>query len=412
MMEKTINMILLTQHFPPEISGGIGRPLSLYKYLPKYDINVIIVTTRAYGYLEREENIYRYESSANWRESSFFSIKRLWKYVSFILNKSVSLYTDLYWYYNAKKNVGQYLKDKRIDLLYATFPNIETLKLGYTLSKKYRIPLITEFRDGLVYESIFGRQNWIKESERKKFEQKVVKNSNVIITIGNNLSQYFQKTYPDSIVKTVFNGYDREDFIRTTITTNRLKDKDVIKIALFGSLDQSRKRSPGGSNLFTAIKSLLEEGLLEKNKLQLHLIGRYSKGEKIKILNNNINEYVFFKGVMPKDYGLAYIKKNFDYVLFYGSPNETTIISSKLLEYLYLGMPIIGICKGNEAEDIIKLTGTGEVCDFDLDSVKRIFMKAQKREIAYNPKQNEIVKFDREYQARQIAQIIDEVLKK
>jgi len=144
----------------------------------------------------------------------------------------------------------------------------------------------------------------------------------------------------------------------------------------------------------------------------LCLIGRYSEEEKKKILNYNVENSIIFKDLMPKKEGLAFVKSNFDYVLFYGSPNETTVISSKLLEYLYLGLPIIGICKGNEASDIIEQTGTGEVCDFDVDSIKNILQKALKREIAYNPKQNEIAKFDREYQAKQIADIIKNVLEK
>ena len=138
----------------------------------------------------------------------------------------------------------------------------------------------------------------------------------------------------------------------------------------------------------------------------------FIESEKENILNYGIETCVNFRDTMPKKEGLAFVKSNFDYVLFYGVPNETTVISSKLLEYLYLGIPIIGICKGNEASDIIEQTRTGEVCDFDVDSIKKILLKTLKREIIYNPQNAEIAKFDREYQAQQISQIIKDILEK
>ena len=404
------NILLITQHFPPEISGGTGRAYSLYKYLPENGINVFVVTVNSYGTLANEPNVFRCESFINWRKSPLFSLKRFLKYVSLLFSKTISNYTDWYWYFTAKRKVKQIIYDNNIELIYSTFPAMESIRLGYTSSKAHKIPFIVEFRDGLVFESVYGRQNRFKEQERKRIERKIAKTSDTIITIGNNLSKYFQKTYSGSMVKTVFNGYDKDDFIKANIK-KKSSDSDIIKIAFWGSIALSRKRSDS-PNLFIATDLLYKERLIAEDKFQLHFIGRYSEDEKLKILEYNKGGSIFFRDVMPKDDGLAYIKENFDYLLILGLPGLTTGISSKLSEYLYLGLPVIGICKENEAADIIEQTGTGEVCDFDLDSIKKILLKALKREITYNPKHDEIAKFDREYQAKQIAQIIKNVLER
>jgi hypothetical protein len=408
-MEKVINILLLSQHFPPENSGGIGRPYSLYKYLPENGINVFVVTVDAYGTLVNESNIYRCDSFFNWRKLPVFSFKRLFKYATLLLSKTIFNYTDWYWYFSAKRKINQIINDNNIQLIYSTFPSTEPIRLGYISSKAHKTPFIVEFRDGLVFESIYGKQNWFREQERKRVERKSIKTSNVVITIGNNLSKYFQKTYPDAVVKTVFNGYDKADFFKINNQTP-VNNKEKVKIVIFGSLFLSRKANR--DNLFTALEKLFVEKKISNENFELYLIGRYSDEEKESIRSYKANECIYFKDIMPKPDGLAFVKSNFDYVLFYGSPNETTVISSKLLEYLYLGLPIIGICKGNEASDIIEQTGTGEVCDFDVNSIKNILQKALKREIAYNPKQDEIAKFDREYQARQIAQIIKKIVEK
>jgi glycosyltransferase involved in cell wall biosynthesis len=402
-----INVLLITQHFPPENSGGIGRPYSLYKYLPKYDLNVIVVTVDSYGCLENEQNVYRYASFYNWRNKPFFSLIRILKMMSLILTRTISMDTDLYWYYTAKKEVKKLIKKQRIDILYVTFPSIETLKLGYKFSKKYEIPLITEFRDGLTFESILGNQNVFKKCQLEQLEKKVVQCSRVIITIGNNLSGFFIKKYPISRIHTVFNGFDISDFV---LADNVIRqDKDKIRIANFGSLGQTKKSDR--QNLFIVLRYLYQKQIIREDNFELSFIGRYSDDEKNRILSYGVGNCINFLPLMSKKDGLVYVKQHFNHVLFYGVPNETTIISSKLLEYLRLGLPIIGICKGNEASEIIEKTGTGEVCDFDEVSITKLFLKIIQHEgIRFNPNQEEIAKFDREYQAGQIAHIIKDVI--
>jgi hypothetical protein len=102
---KQINILLITQHFPPENSGGIGRPYSLYKYLPKYGINVFVVTINSHGYLKNEQNIYRYASFRSWRDRPFFSLLRIFKIMSLLLSRTIFIYTDQYWYYNLLCNL-------------------------------------------------------------------------------------------------------------------------------------------------------------------------------------------------------------------------------------------------------------------------------------------------------------------
>ncbi len=112
---------------------------------------------------------------------------------------------------------------------------------------------------------------------------------------------------------------------------------------------------------------------------------------------------------IDKKEGFSFLSKQADYLLFYGVPNETTIVSSKLPEYIKLNKPIIGICKGNEAELIIQKTGTGEVCDFDENSIEVLLRKALNNEIYYHPDHMKIAEFNRKCQVKKISEIIKNV---
>ena len=98
----------------------------------------------------------------------------------------------------------------------------------------------------------------------------------------------------------------------------------------------------------------------------------------------------------------------YKYLLFYGVPGHKSVVSSKLLEYLRMGKPILGICKGNEAAEIINKTGVGEVVDFDKEEIEDLFIKAINGAVNYTPNTKQLKFFDREYQVNKLSVILEE----
>ena len=179
-------------------------------------------------------------------------------------------------------------------------------------------------------------------------------------------------------------------------------------MAHFGNLKASRKDC-NGSELFFAVKRLKKEDNISPGEFELSFFGNFKKSEKKFVNNLGIDDVVKFHDPVGKKEGFQMLAKDFDALLFVGAKDSKTIISSKLSEYLYLNKPILGVCRGNEAADIIERTGTGEVCGFDADSIYLLLKKAISGEIAFNPKKEEILKFDRAVQAEKIANIIKQL---
>jgi glycosyltransferase involved in cell wall biosynthesis len=400
-----MKILLLTGHFPPEKSGGIGRPFSLYKYLPQNEIEVIIVTKNLFGKLADEKDVFRYGTFWNWRETPMLSKKVLLKLLSFLKNSVYGINTDGWWTNEVIRSIDEFSKEDGIEAIYATFPGPDVLEAALKIKEKLQIPLIVEFRDGLAFETVLKKPNFLQRNAIKNLERRIINASDAVVTIGENLSKYFRQTYTKPVY-TVYNGYDETDF--DSISDNKTEKKNKKQLVHFGSLNSSRTVKRKG--LFKALKSLKDKKIIDENNFSLLFIGNITDDEKERISEYKLDAIISFLPQMHKKEGFSFIQKQADYLLFYGVPNQTTIISSKLLEYIKLGKPIIGICKGNEAELIIEKTGTGEVCDFDQQSIENLLMKVVKDEIFFKPEISEIEKFNRKEQSKEIAGIIRNVL--
>lgn len=401
-----MKILLISQHFPPERSGGIGRPFSLYKYLRNYGIYPVVLTVDAYGKMDGEPDIFRTKSILSWKNkgnSILYNVSRLTKLANFVTPTA-----DRVWEKTSFRKGVEILNSQKIELIYASYPGISALRVGLRLSRRANVPLISEFRDGLIYEPLF-RFNPISLFWTRSFEKSLIKASSAVVTIGNELSRYFAGRYALKNAFTVHNGYDRDDFILCQQNTENHRT-GKFRVAHFGNLKTSRKDRQS-SGLFFAIAKLKKENI-SPEKFELTLFGRFMDPEKKLIKDLGIDGLVKFHEPVDKKEGFRMLNEDFDALLLVGAKGSKTVITSKLPEYLYLNKPVIGVCKGNEAAEIIERTGTGEACGFDADSIYFLLKKALSGKIAFNPKKEEILKFDRASQAERISEIIKTVIEK
>ncbi len=397
------NVLLITDHFPPEQSGAVGRTNSLYKYLPQFGYNVIVITVSAYGKLDGEDNIYRFDSFYNWQKQGYLSGKAFFKSLSKILG-IFSINYDQYWEKDINKKIGGIIQ-KKIDFIYVSYPHSASLIIGYKLSAKFNITLITEFRDGFLFEPV-EKLNIMQKLSRRYFEKKIVSRSKVIITISKYLTKYYKDKYNAKKVYTVYNGYDEDEFKFMEDIKKECSDKKTF-IAYFGKFNESKARDI--LPLLKALANLKKDNKINSSNFELSLIGAYNNQEKKLIEKNKLNDIIKIYQPIDKINGLKKLASKYHFLLLYGVKAESSIISSKIFDYIKLNKPIIGICKGNESEEIIHKTHTGEIADFTEESIYDIFIKFLNNQYQFNPIINEIKKFDRKEQARQISQILNSV---
>jgi hypothetical protein len=306
---------------------------------------------------------------------------------------------DIFWVKQSLQVVEQIIKDHVIDAVYASFAPIASLELGYQISRKYNIPLITEFRDGLVFDPLI-----ISHTKHMalfiQLEKKYCQAAKKIITVGNTLSNYFKRQYAPIPCDTVFNGFEPNDFP----TISRKKHKSHVSFATFGKFSLS-KSSINIDRLMTAIQRICTAN---GTFVSFNFIGELSEKEVSMIgqLASNTRSTIAISPHVNKSEGLAFLSDHIDYMIFLGVENEPTIISSKLFDFINLGIPIIGICKGNEAEQLIQETQTGETCSFSADDITRLLEKAVQKNIHFNPLRIKINQYTRENQAKRLESML------
>jgi len=297
--------------------------------------------------------------------------------------------------------MGDIIYGHRPDVIFATFPPVETLMLGMDAAKKYNMPLVIDFRDGMAFESL-EKENIFSSWRWKNLEKKLVDSSDYIISATDPITEYFEKNYPGCHAKTITNGFDPEEW-------KDLKNIDLaekINIVYTGRLSKSRSVGSVGA-LPLAIK------LLEKKyqkRLCLHMVGDFTEREREGIANNLPCEVVRFTDLVARREALRY-QKSADLLLLVAPPEARSVATGKIFEYLAASKPILALTEGTVAEDIIKKTGTG-ICINPSDTEKiglflKKFIEQYPKCDFYKPITEEINKFSRLRLAEELAKIFD-----
>ncbi|MCP5051582.1 MAG: glycosyltransferase family 4 protein, partial [bacterium] len=157
-----MKILIVAYYYPPINSGGTMRPVKMAKYLPRMGHEVTVLT-QTYGKSKIETGngkprIIRFHDFSHNRNRVGLRRKVQWfklRMFTELLNM-MGIYHSIYSWWKRKviRNSETIINLVQPDVIIATYPPVETLEIGVYLSKKYNIPLISDFRDGLIFEPI------------------------------------------------------------------------------------------------------------------------------------------------------------------------------------------------------------------------------------------------------------------
>jgi glycosyltransferase involved in cell wall biosynthesis len=184
-----MKILLIAYYYPPINTGGTTRPLKMAKYLEQFGHDVTVLTHTYEKTRFTEPGIIRIKDISNNKNRR--GVKRfswfLLRIYTEILNR-LGIYHSIYSWWKRKvlKNRDKIMEIAKPDMIIATYPPVETLEIGLSLSKKCNIPLISDFRDGLLFEPIeekrINQYPCIKKTYRS-IEKAAVEHSSAVITI-------------------------------------------------------------------------------------------------------------------------------------------------------------------------------------------------------------------------------------
>lgn len=388
-------VLIISYYAPPVGMSGVMRVTKFAKYLPKFNWQPFILTTKPIAYYHyddellndlKEVKIFRSESL------DFARILRLLRMPRSAIKAGtgkLSLLSNFIFFPDAKYpwfpfayRLGcKVIEQTKPDIIWATAPPFTSLMVGLALKQKFQIPLISDFRDPWPTGFIVP-----PNSHRKRLEilrDNIISKSDMITVVNKVTAEKmnFQKA------QVIENGFDPADF---TLPAANLRGFNIVYT---GSAWEN----------FAEIK-LVAEAISNINDIKLILLGKCD-ASGIAQLNKYPN--IKYLGTRPHSETISTMKSA-SLLLYVSRPNQ--IVGIKLYEYFGAGKPVLGICNEcNEAMRLIEHHSVGLTVACNKEEIRQAVLLAKGNKFPYNP--TGLDHYDRINQAQKLSEILNNLTK-
>jgi hypothetical protein len=240
--------------------------------------------------------------------------------------------------------------------------------LANKLYARYAIPWISHFSDPW-YGNPYSKMFWLTNIMFiRRWESKVLKNSQAIIYTNDYTKKFVLKRYPNEYSKKTFvlpHSYDPIQY-----TENSSKNQKIT-IRYIGSLYGGR--SP--LYLLKAINSLIKDNNPFLYKLQIEFYGYISKFYLKYFNDKRISEIVKYKGIVGYAESIK-LMSSADILLSIDAPSKTNLfLPSKLVEYLGAKKMIFGLTDEGPTRDLIEKMGGITAKSNNVDEIAKSLKK-------------------------------------
>ncbi len=367
---KTI--LLIAYYFPPLGMGGVGRPYALFRYLPDYGYNVIVLTVNDILYPQYDysllnesdkENIYRTGSFDPARILYLMGKRKLGQSGYPTMSRKLPFYfPDLKrgWIYFAKKRLNKLLKNNDFSAVITTAPPPSVNLLGLEVKKISQIPWVADLRDywfSLPIEKIYSDGE--KKNYSLRLKSEIQNQADQIISVNNDIKKYYGRG------EVIMNGADQSVLEQWQKSGQITSEK--LTIGLLGTFNYLVPAEP----LFEAVREIIDSNKILEEKIQIIHAG-FTDAE----FDNLINKYALGKIVIKKGYleRSRAIEELLPCDILYIGVNkfdQYNILPGRVFDYLVSGKPVLGLVPENS--DIAYLLddypyGTA-ITDYDIEKV-------------------------------------------
>jgi hypothetical protein len=416
-----LKVLIITYYWPPAGGSGVQRWLKFVKYLQEFGIEPVVYTVESANYLKQDTSLLNevpkgiailkqpiWEPTALlfWKKSKQQTkgISNVSKggFLSFIRGNFFIPDPKVFWVKSSVSYLQKYLDNHTIDVIISTGPPHSMHLIAEKLHQKNTVKWLADFRDpwsDLYYNTDFNQLAFAK-NKNKRLEERILRNSDCILTVSNSLKEELEKTAKK--VEVITNGFDDE----FSASNNVILDTK-FSISYIGLL-------PKQSNpklLFKVLKGICKESEIFKKDLKLNFIGDISEEVKVEILANKLDKNTDFVGYVSHQEAIAYQNKSQVLLLLIPNvKNNEGILTGKLFEYLKAKRPILAI--GPEKGDlatILQETNSGVIVNFDAEEklkleIVALYQKYKEDKLTVNF--SNIEKYHRKELTKKLASIL------
>lgn len=421
------NVLIITGVFPPMSEIGGVRLYGLAKYLPRFGWNPIILTRT----LPADP-----DSTIQVIQTPYHDIVTLWKKrlglkpneslntqfqiktkkdrpsivdrFAFIPNEIIT-YPDghIGWYEYAVSAADEIFRSTQIDGILSSSPPATCHLIARSLKEKYHIPWVADFRD-LWTQNHYYSHTRIRNYFERKLELSTISHASAITTTTRPFADKLKELHKNKLVFSIPNGYD-PNIINPGV---HLDDRFLIIYA--GNLYKG-KRDP--LTLFKVIADLLDQGIINQNRLKINFYGQPEDWIQDEINQYDLQNIVTLCGQVQRDLILNEQRKaQLLLLLTWNHPEERMVCPGKLYEYLAAHRPIlsVGNTYGGVVSDLLKKTQAGVHVQNEMELKEYVTKTYQEYEktgaVQYNGVGDEIVKYSHHEMARKFGHVLDNLM--
>jgi glycosyltransferase involved in cell wall biosynthesis len=442
-------LLLVAYSFPPVGGAGVQRPVKWVKNLGQFGWDVTVLTPENPSVPTRDESLFAdipddvlivrartwepdYQSKQamldkvgaereGFMRRAKVGVKKLVRQTA-----KLALQPDpqILWVPNAIRAARKVLSEIQHDAILVTAPAYSSFFIGTSLKRRFKLPLIMDFRDEW---DLSGR--YLENAQRDNFsrivqermQRYVLRRADAIVATTHastaNLAEKLSRLNRSGIkAVTIFNGFDAEDFSadklgRAVLPTKSVSSSTYFRLLYTGTLWNLTTIEP----LVAAILQLERTAPELVATLELVCVGRKTP-EQIAILERlrgcgcrlELIDYCAHAEV------LGWLQSaNAVCLLLSDVPGAERVVPAKLFEYLAIRRDILAIMPNGEAADIVKrFFPVGHFAPNDIDAIAGWLKGRLSGEMKSNVAQianGDINEFDRVSQTGRLAMLLNEV---
>jgi glycosyltransferase involved in cell wall biosynthesis len=424
-------LLLISYWYPPVNAIASVRAAKFVKYLPQYDVEPIVLTSR-FGTITSPRFLGQDvpNGAIVYRTRTFDAaetIKNLLSFNASIYDSTTSILTDpgpvkrritrlyysifdtpdpqLGWYILSQRRAVQIARDEKIDIIVSSSPPGSAHLLAAHVKKKTGLPWIADYRDLWSNNHYY----YVKGNAMRRIdawlERKALEAADRLITVSAPLAERLCD-YLKRDVEIIPNGFDPDDYEPAPSPQNK------IVIVYTGNIYKG-KRDP--SILFVALREMLDSGEINRETIAVEFYGRRFEGLREAIGRYNLNAIASIRGFVDYRRSLS-LQHGATLLLMLDWLGEEGVTSGKIFEYLGAMRPILclGETPQNEVGRLLRTAKAGIYCATPEEAKTAlrplIKMFHDRGEITYQGIPSEIARFSRREGARKLAEILHETI--
>ncbi|MDZ4711906.1 MAG: glycosyltransferase [bacterium] len=244
-------VLIISYYFPPMGMGGVQRTLKFAKYLKEFGWEPVVLTDSPKKYYAVDESLLKeaIESGISIERTgeditdvSKIIIKTPNEKLRKLKSRTGQFFlmpdNKKFWKKKALKKADElWKKYDGFNVIFATAPPYTDFLIGQEIKKKYKVPLVIDYRDAWVDSPVLNfYPTPFHKMTNMRMEKSVLKDANKIITTNRRVKELIISRYGNidyNEVKIIPHGFDDEDFIKAKKETLPLTNK--MRITYSGS---------------------------------------------------------------------------------------------------------------------------------------------------------------------------------